>query len=154
VSDFNPSAAASGEPQSPDIQQLVALLGNLMPLLLQFQSQVLEQPFQGGGANVVIPNPALDQQAAVNLVGDITADSLRNLSTYLETNAGSHAALHGCVPIVTQAVHRFAARDYAQTFNLIWHAYRMIATVRAADSRIPPLQVGGQAPSDQTQSIH
>jgi len=51
-------------------------------------------------------------------------------------------------------VHRFAARDYAQTFNLIWHAYRMIATVRAADSRIPPLQVGGQAPSDQTQSIH
>jgi hypothetical protein len=153
VSDLNPSAAASGEPQSPDIQQLVALLGNLMPLLLQFQSQVLEQPFQGGG-NVVIPNPALDQQAAVNLVGDITADALRNLSTYLETNAGSHAALHGCIPIATQAAHRFAARDYAQTFNLIWHAYRMIATVRAADSSIPPLQAGGQTPPEQTQSIH
>ena len=45
----NPSAAAAGpQPQAPEIQQLVALLGNLMPLLLRFQSQALEQPFQLG----------------------------------------------------------------------------------------------------------
>jgi hypothetical protein len=153
VSDLNPSAAPSGEPQTPDVQQLIALLGNLMPLLLRFQSQV-ESPFQGGPGNIAAPNPALDQQAAVNLVGDITADSLRNLSAYLETNAGQHASLHGCVPIVTQAAHQFGARDYAQTFNLIWHAYRVITSMRAADPRIPPLRVGRPIPSDQTQSVH
>jgi hypothetical protein len=154
VSDINPSAAPSGEPQTPDVQQLIALLGNLMPLLLRFQSQVLESPYQSGSGNIAAPNPALDQQAAVNLIGDITAASLRNLSAYLETNAGQHASLLGCVPIVTQAAHQFGARDYTQAFNLIWHAYRVIASMRAADPRIPPLQVGGPIPSEQTQSVH
>ena len=155
MSDLNASAAPSGEPQAPDIQQLIALLGNLMPLLLRFQSQVLDQ---GGPSNIpgniMAPNPALDQQAAVNLIGDITAGSLRNLSAYLETNAGQHTSLHSCIPIVTQAAHQFGARDYAQAFNLIWHAYRVITSMRAADPRIPPLQVGGPVPSDQTQSVH
>jgi hypothetical protein len=158
VSDLNPSAAPSGEPQTQDVQQLIALLGNLMPLLLRFQSQVQETPFQGGFGNIAAPNPALDQQAAVNLIGDITAASLRNLSAYLETNAGQHASLLGCVPIVTQAAHQFGARDYTQAFNLIWHAYRVITSMRAADPRIPPLQVGGLIPSEQTheqtQSVH
>jgi hypothetical protein len=154
VSDLNPSAAPSGEPQTPDIQQLIALLGNLMPLLLRLQSQVQESPFQGGPGNTMAPSPALDQQAAVNLVGDITAGSLRNLSAYLETNAGQHASLHSCIPIVTQAAHQFGARDYVQAFNLIWHAYRVITSMRAADPRIPPLQAGGPIPSGQTQSIH
>jgi hypothetical protein len=160
VSDINPSsAAASGEPQ--DIQQLVAMLGNLMPLLLRLHSPDQPfQPFQGVRGNVVIPNPALDQQAAVNLVGDITADALRNLSAYLETNAGHYSGLESCVPVVTQAAQRFAARDYAQAFNLIWHAYRIITTLRAADPRIPAPRTEGQARSDQavrsdqTQSVH
>jgi len=37
MSDSNPSAAS--QRHSPDIQQLVDLLGNLMPLLLRLQSQ-------------------------------------------------------------------------------------------------------------------
>ena len=151
--DFNPSAA-SGGPPSPDMQRLAAMLGHLMPLLLRFQSQVLEPAFQGGPDNAVVSNPALDQQAAVSLAGDVTAALLRNLSTYLETNAGQHAGLDSCVPVVTQAAHRFAARDYAQAFNLIWNAYRLIATVRAADPSIPPLQAGGETRSEETQSIH
>jgi hypothetical protein len=154
VSDFNPSTAAWGGPQPPDIQQLAGMLGHLMPLLLRFQSLVQEPAFQGGPDSAIVSNPALDQQAAINLAADITADSLRNLSTYLETNAGQHAGLDSCVPIVTQAAHRFTARDYAQAFNLIWHAYRAIATIRAADPSIPPLQAGGQARSEDTQSIH
>ena len=148
----NPSAATASQPksQSPDIEQLVGLLGSLMPLLLQFQSQTQEQPFQAG--NVVVPNPALDRQAAENLIGDMIAESLRTLSTYLETNAGLHAGLESCVPLVTQAAHRFAARDYAQAFNLIWLTYRAIETIRAADPRIPPPRA---AASDQTSSsIH
>src|SRR6266704_2235335 len=145
----NPSAA---QPQSPDIQQLVGLLGNLMPLLLRFQSQAPEQPFQAVPGNFVVPNPALDRQAAENLIGDMIAESLRTLSAYLETNAGLHAGLEGCVPNVTQAAHRFAARDYAQAFNLIWLTYRAIETIRAADPRIPPPRA---AASDHTSSsIH
>jgi hypothetical protein len=166
VSNPSAAAAAASQAQSPDLAQLVALLGNLMPLLLQFQSQTLEPPFQPGPfqagpfqglGNVLIPNPALDHQAAVNLVGDITADSLRNLSAYLEANAGRHAGLENCVPIVTQAARSFAARDYAQAFNLIWLAYRVIATIRAADPQLPPLRAGrldSTFPSDPTSSIH
>src|SRR3979490_903441 len=151
----NPSATTASQPQPSDIAQLVRLLGNLMPLLLHFQSQALEQPFQVGPGNVVIPNPALDRQAAENLVGDIIAGSLRTLSGYLEANAGRHAGLEGCVPIVTQAAHRFVARDHAEAFNLIWLAYRTIETIRATDPQIPPLRGGGQAPADQTSSsIH
>src|SRR3979490_1322611 len=119
MSASNPSAATASQPQppNPDIEQLVGLLGSLMPLLLHFQSQT-QQPFQAG--DVVIPNPALDRQAAENLIGDMIAESLRTLSAYLETNAGLHAGLESCVPLVTQAAHRFAARDYAEAFNLIW----------------------------------
>ena len=148
----NPSAATASQPksQSQDIEQLVGLLGSLMPLLLQFQSQTQEQPFQAG--NVVVPNPALDRQAAESLIGDMIAETLRTLSVYLESNAGLHAGLESCVPIVTQAAHRFAARDYAEAFNLIWLTYRAIETIRAADPRIPPPRA---AASDQTSSsIH
>jgi hypothetical protein len=153
----SPSAATASQPQSPDIQQLVGLLGSLMPLLLRFQSQTfqsqtLEQPFQAVPGNFAVPNPALDRQAAENLIGDMIAESLRTLSTYLETNAGRHAGLESCVPIVTQAAHRFAVRDYAQAFNLIWLTYRAIETIRTADPRIPPPRA---ASLDQTSSsIH
>jgi hypothetical protein len=150
----NPSAATASQPKSqspaPDIEQLVGLLGSLMPLLLHFQSQTQQQPYQPG--NVVVPNPALDRQAAENLIGDMIAESLRTLSAYLETNAGLHAGLESCVPNVTQAAHSFAARDYAQAFNLIWLTYRAIETIRVADPRIP---LPRTAASDQTSSsIH
>jgi hypothetical protein len=155
----HPSTATASQPGSPDIQQLVGLLGNLMPLLLRFQSQGLEQqgleqPFQGAPGNAWMPNPALDHRAAENLIGDMTAGSLRALSAYLEANAGRHAALESCVAIVTQAAQRFAARDYGEAFNLIWLAYRVIETIRAADQQIPPLR-SGSTPVDQTwSSVH
>jgi hypothetical protein len=162
----NPSAAAAGsQPQAPELQQLVALLGSLMPLLLRFQSQTLEQPFPAGQfqpdpfqanlGNFLVPNPALDHQAAASLVADITADSLRNLSNYLESNVGSHPSLESCVPVVTQAARAFAARDHARACNMIWLAYRLIATIRAIDPQSPPLRSGGQGfPAGPTASIH
>jgi hypothetical protein len=148
----NPSATTAS-PSDSDIAQLVGLLSNLMPLLLRVQSQ--EQPFQAGLGNAVMPNPALDRQASENLVADIIAGSLRTLSAYLEANAGRHAGLESCIPIVTQAAHRFAARDYAEAFNLVWLAYRAIEAIRATDPQIPPLRAGGWASADQpSSSIH
>jgi hypothetical protein len=152
MSASNPSAATASQsrPPNPDIEQLVGLLSGLMPLLLHFQSQTQQQPYQAG--NFVVPDPALDRQAAESLIGDMIAESLRTLSAYLEANAGLYAGLQSCVPIVTQAAHRFAARDYAQAFNLIWLTYRAIETIRTADPRIPPPRA---AASDQTpSSIH
>jgi hypothetical protein len=150
----NPSAATASQPksQSPDldIEQLVGLLGSLMPLLLHFQSQTQQQPYQAD--NFMVPNPALDRQAAESLIGDMIAETLRILSVYLESNAGLHAGLESCVPIVTQAAHRFAARDYAQAFNLIWLTYRAIETIRAADSRVPPPRAAASDPT--SSSIH
>ncbi len=149
MSDSNPSAATASQPRPSDIQQLVGLLGNLMPLLMRLQSQAFEQPFQTMPGSLPIPNPVLDRQAAENMIGDMIAESLRALSAFLEANAAQHAGLENCVPIVTQAAHSFAARDYAQAFNLIWLTYRTIETIRAADPRLPLLRQGS---TDQTQS--
>src|SRR5437588_1919456 len=158
----NPSATTASQPPTPDIQRLVGLLGNLMPLLLRLQSQAFPQQafpqqafepsFQGGFGNFAIPNPALDRQAAENFIGDIITEQLRTLSAYLEANAGQYAGLQNSVPIVTQAAHRFAARDYAQAFNLIWLAYRAIEAARLADPKVPPPRA---ASVDQTlSSVH
>ena len=149
MSDSNPSSATASQPRPSDIQQLVGLLGNLMPLLMRLQSQAFEQPFQTMPGSLPIPNPVHDRQAAENMIGDMIAESLRALSAFLEANAAQHAGLENCVPIVTQAAHRYAARDYAQAFNLIWLTYRTIETIRAADPRLPLLRQGS---TDQTQS--
>ena len=149
MSDPNPSAASASQPRPSDIQQLVGLLGNLMPLLLRLQSQGFEQPLQTMLGNPPVTNAVLDRQASENMMGDMIAESLRSLSAYLEANATHHAGLDSCIPIVTQAAHSFAARDYAQAFNLIWMAYRTIETIRAADPRLPLLR---RASTDQTQS--
>jgi hypothetical protein len=166
MSASNPSNTTASQPPSPDIQQLVGLLGNLMPLLQRLQSQAFpqegfasqtfEHPFQGGLqgglGNFALANPELDRQAAENFISDIIAEQLRTLSAYLEANAGQYAGLQNCVPIVTQAAHRFAGRDYAQAFNLLWLAYRAIETIRTGDPRVPPLRA---ASADQTlSSVH
>ncbi|PWT87568.1 MAG: hypothetical protein C5B56_10185 [Proteobacteria bacterium] len=149
MSDSKPSAATTSQ---RDIQQLVGLLSNLMPLLLRLQSQAFEPPFRTMPGNFPVPNPVLDHQAAENMIGDMIAESLRSLSDYLEANAAQHAGLENCVSIVTQAANRFTERDYAQAFNLIWLAYRTIEAARAADPRLPLLR---QASIDRTQSsIH
>ena len=150
----------AGSPErNPDTQTLVALLEDLMPLLLSIEQGRTfgAQPPQLDPGNSVTQNAILDQQAAMSLVEDITADSLRTLSTYLETHAGQHAELQSCVGIVTQAVHCFAARDYAQAFSLIWQAYRTIATLRAINPQLPPLRAPAPAHSSSsspTTSIH
>jgi hypothetical protein len=142
---FNPTSSrstAAGSP--PDFQQLVGLLGDLMPLLLRFQSQVLEQPFQGGIGQSFLQEPTLDHQAAVNLAEDMIAGLLKRLSDYLDANARQNASLNNCTSILTQATQNLAVRNYAQALNLIWVVYRAVTTIRAGDPKLPPL--GGHSP--------
>ncbi len=156
----NAESAAAGTPQSQmapqDTQTLMTLLGNLVPLLLRMQSQMAPGPFFQQGPVAFAPvNPLVDQQAAINLVEDMIADSLRTLTAYLETHAGKYPALTSSAPIVSQARHCLAARDYAQAFELIWQAYRLVTALRASNPQLPALrsaefgasssQAGGEA---------
>jgi hypothetical protein len=140
-SNTSAAGAAASDRQPADVQQLIGLLGDLVPLLVRFQSQPFGQFSLGNG----ISQPALEHQAAVNFVSDIAALALQNLSTYLESNSGRYASLESCVPIVTQAERCLAARDYAQAFDLIWQAYRMIVFIHVTDPQIPPLRAGDMA---------
>ena len=172
MSHFNPETArtASAQSPAPDTQTIIGLLGGLMPLLLQLQSQYpgsqypgqsyfgpsgpAASDFAGGFANLP-PSPLLDHQAAVEMIEDINACALRTLSTYLESYASQSAGLANAVPLVTQAARSFAMRDQAQTFALIWQAYRAIAMARAADSQLPPPRVAGaNQPSPQASILH
>jgi hypothetical protein len=133
----NPTSGRSGAAGSPpDFQQLVGLLGDLMPLLLRFQSQVPEQPFQGGLGRSFLQEPTLDHQAAVSLAEDMIGGLLKKL-------------LNNCTPILTQATQNLAAHNYAQALNLIWMVYRAITAIRAAAPKLPPL---GSQSSDQHSS--
>jgi hypothetical protein len=165
VTNSGASSTAAAQPQAADTQTLITLLANLMPLLLRLQTSPFDQSFPFGqlgqfgqlgplgqpgplgpfGAPGSSGNPALDQQAAVTFVEDITADSLRALSSFLEAQEDRYPGLETCVPIVTRAAQSFAMRDYAQAFNLIWQAYRVIAAVRAANPQLPPVRAGAPA---------
>jgi hypothetical protein len=124
-----------------DTQNLIAQLTSLMPVLLRLQGQISPAPAPYlDRAGFMSQSPALDHQAAVNLVEDIVASSLRTLSSYLEANRERNGGLQGCVPIVTQAVQCFAARDFAQAFDLIWRVYRLITRLRVTDPQLPPVR--------------
>jgi hypothetical protein len=173
MSPHNLGASTSAVPDTqaaPDTQTVIGLLGSLMPLLLQIQLQSGDQMYlpsptpigplpmgpmptgQPGSdqaalgypfGNIAPFNPMLDHQAAIHLVEDITADSLRSLSTFLEAYAPQHRGLESCIPIVTQAARCFAARNHAQTLALIWQAYRVITALRAGNPQLPPLRQAG-----------
>ena len=153
------SSASAAQPHIPDTQTLITLLGSLMPLLMRLQATPIEpslqfgqNPVDAGPFGAATPNPALVHQAAISFVEDITADSLRALSTFLEAQEGRYAGLETCVPIVTRAAQCFAMRDYAQAFSLIWQAYRVIAAVRAANPQLPPVRAAAAANAPQTQA--
>jgi len=167
MSDSNPSnptgsnrpGTTAGAFQAPDFAQLSVLLGNLMPLLMRFQFQVLEPPVQAGlsGSQFqqpLFPRPMLDHQAAVLLVEDIVAGPLRTLTSYLEANAAKNSAIGDCVPLVTRAQQSYAAREYAQALNLIWLAYRAITMIQASDPKVQPIQTARQELSNQFSSVH
>jgi hypothetical protein len=158
MSHANPTASAPAHDKTADTQRLVALLEDLMPLLLGIQRQDFGPwPSQVELSANFVQNPMIDHQAAASLAQDITGDCLRTLSEYLETHAGRHTVLQGCVGLVTQGLYRFATRDYAQAFALIWQTYRTLAALRAHNPQLPPLRMVGPANSSSsppTTSIH
>ena len=157
MSDSDPTSTRGPQQPMHETQNLIAQLTSLMPVLLRLHGQ-LSPPSapQHTPAGLMIQNPMLDHQAAVNLVEDVTASSLRTLSSYLEANLERNAGLQGCVPLVTQAAQCFAARDFAQAFELIWQSYRLITMLRVADPQLPSVRAAeaSTAFSPSTTSMH
>jgi hypothetical protein len=129
--------AAVSADQGRDVQTLISLLGDMMPVLLRIQSV---GQTTGIGSTDIALNPMLDRQAAINFVENTAADALQTLSLYVEQRTAQSSGADMCRPIVTQATNCLAAHDYAQTFNLIWHAYRLITALRAVNPQLPPLR--------------
>jgi hypothetical protein len=151
ISDSLASNTASAQPQTQDVQTLITLLGDLVPLLLRVQSQsnlgaqafLGGQAFSGAQASLLasaelISNPLLDQQAAVNFVENIATDAIHTVSNYLESRVAQHRELEVIRPILSQASNALAVHDHAQSFNSIWQAYRLIAALRSVNPQLPP----------------
>jgi hypothetical protein len=139
-----PQSSGSARAAAPDTQSLIGLLENLVPLLLRLQAQTC-QPFQFPPPDPVIQSAVLDHQAAVTFTEDIVADSLRNVSSYLETNAERYSGLEPCGAIISHAKQCFAARDYAQSFALILQVYRAVTALRVIKPDLPPIGQGAGA---------
>jgi hypothetical protein len=153
-SDSAASGAAKAPPSAQDTQKLVALLSNIMPLLLRIQSQASEQASPFASPGLALEHPVLDQQAAANLVEDMTADLLGTLSIYLDNYAEQYPPLNNCIGLVTQAADYFAGRDYAQSFGLIWQAYRLITALRANNPQLPSPRAIAQPAQRPTTQLH
>lgn len=140
------SRAAPQEPsrdpahaQAQDMQTLISLLGDMVPLLVRIQSPAMGQASPALPGELTL-NPMLDQQAAVCFVENMAADALHSLAIYLEGRTAQSAELDICKPIIAQATNCLAVHDYAQSFNLIWQAYRLITALRAVNPQLPPLR--------------
>ncbi len=129
---FGQGAARGMDNPGEDVRMLAAVFQDIMPILARIQTRAPQTPLPGFAGQV-----SAETVAAVALVSDMGADSLRRLTAYLDANAGKFEGLENCAPLVAAAARALAARDYAQSFTLIFDAYRTIAMLRADDENMP-----------------
>jgi hypothetical protein len=120
------------ENQGDDLRTLAAVLQDIMPALARIQTRSPQAPSPGPLGPI-----SVETAAAVALVSDLGADSLRRLTAYLDANAGKFGGLENCVPLATAAAQALAARDYARSFTMLFDIYRTIALLRTEDPKLP-----------------
>lgn len=131
-------STVGGRGSGPDTEALVGLLENLVPLLMQFQSQSLGQ---GGSLSTAGERGAwLEQQAAVAFTEDVILDALRNLSKFLDDNARRYPGLDSYTNVIAEAKRALAGRDYQRALGMILEAYRATAIMRAIRPELPPIR--------------
>ena len=130
---FVSQGAPRGMPRpGEDLRMVAAVLQDIMPVLSRIQSRAPQTMSPGSFSQM----PA-ETAAAVALVSDMGADSLRRLTAYLDAHAGKFEGLENCAPLVAAAAHALAAREYEQSFTLIFDVYRTIAVLRNDDPKLP-----------------
>jgi hypothetical protein len=115
-----------------DLRELTAVLQDILPTLDRIQNRSPQSAALG-----VFAQQSVETLAAVALVSDVGADSLRRLTAFLDANAENFSGLENLAPLVSAAARSLAARDYAQAFTLLYDVYRNIAILRLDDSRLP-----------------
>lgn len=83
--------------------------------------------------------PAVEQQAVIALMRDVTAGPIRKLHDYLDAHSQKYSQLAPGIPVVQQAAKAFGAQDYAQALFQIYQAYRYISALRASIPDLPGL---------------
>ena len=114
------------------LRMVAAVFQDIMPVLARIQTRSPQTILPGSPGQM-----SAETFAAVALVSDLGADSLRRLTAYLDANAGKFEGLENCAPLVAAAARALAARDYAQTFTLLFDIYRTIAMLRLDDQKLP-----------------
>lgn len=115
-----------------DLRELTAVLQDIVPILDRIQTRSPQV-----GALGLFGHASVETLAAVALVSDLGADSLRRLTAYLDAHADDCPGLEQCAPVVAAAARALAARDYAQAFTLVFDAYRTITMMRLEDNALP-----------------
>jgi hypothetical protein len=115
-----------------DSRMLASVFQDIMPVLARIQMRAPQMPSPGTFGHM-----SAETIAATALVSDLGADNLRRLTAYLDANAASVEGLEHCAPLVAAAARALAARDYAQTFTLLFDVYRTIAMLRMEDPKLP-----------------
>lgn len=148
------SNVESGSQQTPtrpmenpheDLRELTAVLQDIMPILDRIQNRSPQAAALG-----VYSQTSVETLAAVALVSDLGADSLRRLTAYLDAHCEEFSELENCAPMLAGAARALAARDFAQAFTLLFHVYRAITLARLEDHRLPapasvPSRLAGDA---------
>lgn len=127
---FQHGAPRGADNPAEETRVLAAVFQDIMPVLARIQ---MRSPPPAAGFGQMPPETV----AAVALVSDMGADSLRRLTAYLDTNAGKFEGLENCAPLVAAAARALAARDYAQSFTLLFDVYRTIAMLRVENAGLP-----------------
>jgi hypothetical protein len=125
-------AERGAESASDDLRAVSSVLHDIMPVLNRIQSRNPQAAALG-----LFGQMSVESLAAVALVTDLGADSLRRLTAFLDANVGKHEGLENCAPVVAAAARALSARDYAQAFTHIFEAYRAIALMQMEDLEIP-----------------
>lgn len=129
---FAGQSARFMEGSGEDLRALASVLQDIMPVLARIQTRSTQSPGLGFPGQT-----SVETAAAVALVSDLGADSLRRLTAYLDANAEKFQGLESCAPFVASAARALAARDYAQAFTHLFEVYRIIAVLRSDDPAIP-----------------
>ncbi len=128
----NPPRGA--ENASENLHTLASVLQDIMPVLDRIQNR---SPHSGAPGYFGFGQMSVETLAAIALVSDMGADSLRRLTAYLDANAERFPGLEDCAPLVATAARALAARDYAQAFTLLFDVYRTIAVMRLDNPKMP-----------------
>jgi hypothetical protein len=119
---------ALGQPLGPAISPVGRFATIEAPLATAAPHPVLA-PYQ--------TTPDVEARAATDFMQDASADLIRKLYRYLETNGQQYRQLAECIPLVQRAAELYGARDYTAAFSQAYQAYRAITIQRSSIPGLP-----------------